>query len=319
MADIIEVTSPSDFKAKLYIARDTHQGSPARPTSHKFGGQMLGCHGAEAGLLRKTCRLLAHRLAKCYHILAQAAKHEVRAIDSPGWHNSRIEVHRLVAVAILPLVAEHKLAGLHQGFTGGSKRFGARVMRTHRLEFMQGAINKAKEILAEHPDYFMPQQFENPANPEIHRKTTAQEILQVVGTNLDALVVGIGTGGTATGTGEVIKQQIKHMKLFAVEPSDSPVLSGGKAGWHKIQGIGAGFIPEVLNRDVIDRILAIDYEDASSAAHRLAEQEGILCGISSGAILHASCIVAQELGRGTRLLAILPDTGERYLSTEWFS
>jgi len=199
------------------------------------------------------------------------------------------------------------------------RAFGARVMLTHRLEFMQGAINKAKEILAEHPDYFMPQQFENPANPEIHRKTTAQEILQVVGTNLDALVVGIGTGGTATGTGEVIKQQIKHMKLFAVEPSDSPVLSGGKAGWHKIQGIGAGFIPEVLNRDVIDRILAIDYEDASSAAHRLAEQEGILCGISSGAILHASCIVAQELGRGTRLLAILPDTGERYLSTEWFS
>ena len=199
------------------------------------------------------------------------------------------------------------------------RAYGARVILTHRLEFMQGAINKAKEILAEHPNYFMPQQFENPANPEVHRKTTAQEILQVVGTNLDALVVGIGTGGTATGTGEVVKQQIQHMKLCAVEPSDSPVLSGGKPGWHKIQGIGAGFIPEVLNRKVIDRIFAVDYEDASAAAHRLAEQEGILCGISSGAILHASCIVAQELGRGTRLLAILPDTGERYLSTEWFS
>ena len=199
------------------------------------------------------------------------------------------------------------------------RAYGARVILTHRLEFMQGAINKAKEILAEHPDYFMPQQFENPANPEIHRKTTAQEILEVVGTDLDALVVGIGTGGTATGTGEAIKQQIKHMKLFAVEPADSPVLSGGKPGWHKIQGIGAGFIPEVLNRGVIDRILTVEYADASAAAHRLAEEEGMLCGISSGAILHASCLVAQELGRGKRLLAILPDTGERYLSTEWFS
>jgi len=165
----------------------------------------------------------------------------------------------------------------------------------------------------------MPQQFRNPANPQIHRETTAQEILRVVGDKLDALVVGVGTGGTATGTGEAIKQKIEKMKLFAVEPADSPVLSGGKAGWHKIQGIGAGFIPEVLNRDVIDRVLTVTNEDAAAAAHRLAEQEGILCGISSGAILHASCIVAQELGRGKRVLAILPDTGERYVSTDWFS
>jgi cysteine synthase A len=199
------------------------------------------------------------------------------------------------------------------------RAYGARVILTHRLDFMEGAINKAQEILAEHPDYFMPQQFRNPANPEIHRETTAQEILHVVGGKLDALVVGVGTGGTATGTGEAIKQKIEKMKLFAVEPSDSPVLSGGKPGWHKIQGIGAGFIPEVLNRGVIDRVLTVTYEEASAAAHRLAEQEGILCGISSGAILHASCIVAQELGREKRVLAILPDTGERYLSTEWFS
>ena len=199
------------------------------------------------------------------------------------------------------------------------RAYGARVILTHRLEFMQGAINKAEEILAEHPDYFMPQQFRNPANPETHRETTAQEILRVVGDKLDALVVGVGTGGTATGTGEVIKQQIKTMRLFAVEPSDSPVLSGGKAGWHKIQGIGAGFVPEVLNRGIIDRVLTVTNEDAAAGAHRLAEQEGILCGISSGAILHASCVVAQELGRGKRLLAILPDTGERYGSNDWFS
>jgi cysteine synthase A len=199
------------------------------------------------------------------------------------------------------------------------RAYGARVILTHRLEFMQGAINKAEEILAEHPEYFMPQQFRNPANPEIHRETTAQEILGVVGDKLDALVVGVGTGGTATGTGEVLKQKIKTMRLFAVEPSDSPVLSGGTAGWHKIQGIGAGFVPEVLNRGIIDRVLTVTNEDAAAGAHRLAEQEGILCGISSGAILHASCVVAQELGRGKRVLAILPDTGERYVSNDWFS
>ncbi len=198
------------------------------------------------------------------------------------------------------------------------RAYGARVILTHRLEFMQGAINKALEILADHPDYFMPQQFRNPANPETHRDTTAREILRVVGNRLDALIVGVGTGGTATGTGEVIKQNIETIKLFAVEPTDSPVLSGGKPGWHKIQGIGAGFIPEVLNRNVIDRVLTVTNEDAAAAAHRLAEQEGILCGISSGAVLHAGCTVAKELGPGRRLLAILPDTGERYVS-EWFS
>jgi cysteine synthase len=199
------------------------------------------------------------------------------------------------------------------------RAYGARVVLTPRLEFMQGAINKAQEMLAEQPDYFMPQQFRNPANPKVHRETTAREILHLVGGKLDALVVGVGTGGTATGTGEALKQKIENMKLIAVEPADSPVLSGGKPGLHKIQGIGAGFVPEVLNRNVLDQIVTVSNEDAAAAAHRLAEQEGILCGISSGAILHASCIVAKELGPGKRLLAILPDTGERYLSTEWFS
>jgi cysteine synthase A len=198
------------------------------------------------------------------------------------------------------------------------RAYGARVILTHRSELMQGAINKAEEIIREHPDYFMPQQFRNPANPQIHRETTAQEILHLIGGKLDALVVGVGTGGTATGTGEILKAKIENMKLFVVEPADSPVLSGGKPGMHKIQGIGAGFVPEVLNRSVIDRVITVTDEDAASSAHRLAEDEGILCGISSGAIIHASCIAARELGPGKRLLAILPDTGERYLSTDWF-
>ncbi|HEY2383453.1 MAG TPA: pyridoxal-phosphate dependent enzyme, partial [Terriglobia bacterium] len=198
------------------------------------------------------------------------------------------------------------------------RAYGARVILTHRLELMQGAINKAEEILGEHPDYFMPRQFGNPANPQIHRETTAREILKVVDGRLDALVVGIGTGGTATGTGEILKQKIANLKLFVVEPADSPVLSGGKPGMHKIQGIGAGFVPEVLNKSLIDRIVTVTDEEAAAAAHRLAEAEGLLCGISSGAILHASCIAARELGPGKRVLAILPDTGERYLSTDWF-
>jgi len=199
------------------------------------------------------------------------------------------------------------------------RAYGAQVVLTPRAEAMQGAIDKAEELVRQHPDYFMPQQFRNPANPEVHRKTTAKEILDVLGEKLDALVVGLGTGGTATGTGEILKQKIKSLKVFAIEPAESPVFSGGKAGPHKIQGIGAGFIPEVFNRKVVDRFIPVSYDDARNAARRLAEQEGIPCGISSGAILHASCTVAQELGRGKRLLAILPDTGERYLSTELFS
>src|SRR5437588_9677882 len=199
------------------------------------------------------------------------------------------------------------------------RAYGAQVVLTPREQAMQGAIDKAEELVRQNPDYFMPQQFKNPANPEIHRKTTAREILEACGERLDALIVGVGTGGTATGTGEIVKQKIKSLKLFAVEPAESPVFSGGKAGPHKIQGIGAGFIPEIFNRKVVDRYIPVSYDDARSAARRLAEQEGILCGISSGAILHASCLVAPQFGRGKRVLAILPDTGERYLSTELWS
>jgi cysteine synthase len=199
------------------------------------------------------------------------------------------------------------------------RAYGAQVVLTPREQAMQGAIDKAEELLRENPGYFMPQQFKNSANPEVHRQTTAKEILDVCGEKLDAVVVGVGTGGTATGLGEVLKKNIKDLKLYAVEPADSPVFSGGKAGPHKIQGIGAGFIPEIFNKNVVDRFIPVSYDDARNAAQRLAEQEGILCGISSGAILHASCMVASELGHGKRLLAILPDTGERYLSTELWS
>jgi cysteine synthase len=199
------------------------------------------------------------------------------------------------------------------------KAYGAKVVLTPRAEAMQGAINKAEEIVRENPGYFMPQQFKNPANPDSHRATTAKEILEVMGDKLDALVIGVGTGGTATGAGEVLKQKIKSLKIFGVEPVESPVFSGGKPGPHKIQGIGAGFIPDVFKPGVVDRFIPVSYDDARISTRRLAEQEGILCGVSSGAILHASCLIAQELGRGKRLLAILPDTGERYLSTELFS
>ena len=199
------------------------------------------------------------------------------------------------------------------------RAYGAQVVLTPREQAMQGAIDKAEELVRQNPEYFMPQQFRNPANPEVHRRTTAKEILDACGEKLDALIVGVGTGGTATGTGEVLKQKIRSLKLFAVEPAESPVFSGGRAGPHKIQGIGAGFIPEIFNRKVVDRIIPVSYDDARNAARRLAEQEGILCGISSGAILHAGCMVAPELGRGKRVLAVLPDTGERYLSTELWS
>src|SRR5262245_38479047 len=170
------------------------------------------------------------------------------------------------------------------------RAYGAEVVLTPREQVMQGAIDAAEKILREHPDYFMPQQFRNPANPEMHRRTTAREILDVLGTRLDAFVCGIGTGGTATGVGEVLKQEIPGLRLYAVEPTDSAVLSGGKPGPHKIQGIGAGFVPQIFNRKIIDRVITVTYDEARSAARRLAGLEGILCGVSSGAILHAALI-----------------------------
>jgi cysteine synthase A len=199
------------------------------------------------------------------------------------------------------------------------RAYGAQIVLTPREQFMQGAIAAAEKIVRENPGYFMPQQFRNPSNPEAHRKTTAPEIVSVLGTRLDVLVVGIGTGGTVTGTGESLKKEIPGLQVYAVEPAESPFFSTGKAGPHRIQGIGAGFTPQIFNREVVDKIVTVTYEQARTASRRLADLEGILCGVSSGAILHAAMEAAQEAGRGKRLLAILPDTGERYLSTDLFT
>lgn len=198
------------------------------------------------------------------------------------------------------------------------KAYGAELILTPGVEGMAGAVRKAEELKREHPDYFIPQQFENPANPEVHRKTTAVEIYEQMDGHLDAFVAGVGTGGTITGVGEVLKERIPGVKIIAVEPAKSPVLSGGKPGPHGIQGIGAGFVPKVLDRDIIDTIVTVKDEDAMETARLMARQEGILVGISSGAAVFAALQQAKVLGRGHKVVAIAPDTGERYLSTALF-
>ncbi|WP_307893078.1 cysteine synthase A [Bacillus swezeyi] len=194
------------------------------------------------------------------------------------------------------------------------RAYGAELVLTPGAEGMKGAIKKAEE-LAEEKGYFMPQQFNNLANVEVHRRTTGQEIVQQFGDGLDAFVAGIGTGGTITGAGEVLKEKNPSIKIFAVEPTDSPVLSGGKPGPHKIQGIGAGFVPEILNTDIYDEIVKVKNEEAFEFARKAAREEGILGGISSGAAIYAAVQVAKKLGKGKKVLAVLPSNGERYLST----
>jgi cysteine synthase len=194
---------------------------------------------------------------------------------------------------------------------------GANLVLTPGPEGMPGAVCKAKELCDNDPKNFIPLQFDNPANPRVHSETTAREILADV-PDLDAFVSGVGTGGTITGVGSYIKSQGLRTKIIAVEPSGSPVLSGGKRGPHKIQGIGAGFIPSVLDMKVIDRIIQISDDDAIKHARRLAREEGILAGVSSGAALAAAVMIAKELGPGKKVLFIAPDTGERYLSTDLF-
>jgi cysteine synthase A len=197
--------------------------------------------------------------------------------------------------------------------------FGAELVLTPGSEGMPGALRKAEEIVASNRRAFMPQQFKNPANPMIHRKTTAEEIWRDTDGQVDILVSGVGTGGTITGVAEVIKKRKPEFKAIAVEPADSPVLSGGKPGPHKIQGIGAGFIPEVLRRDLIDEVIKVSNEDAGETARRLAKQEGILAGISSGAATWAALEVARRPeNKGALIVAVLPDTGERYLTTWLF-
>jgi cysteine synthase len=197
--------------------------------------------------------------------------------------------------------------------------FGAKLILTPAAEGMTGAVKRAEKLLAETPNAFMPQQFKNPANPAIHRETTAKEIWADTDGKVDILVAGVGTGGTITGCGEVLKRRNKKLKVVAVEPKDSPVLSGGKPGPHKIQGIGAGFVPDVLNRDIIDEIVGVANHDAMETARQLASREGILAGISSGAAMWAAIQLSQRPGnRGKTIVVILPDTGERYISTELF-
>jgi len=197
------------------------------------------------------------------------------------------------------------------------KSFGAEVVLTPGAEGMSGAIRKAEEIVTKNKA-FMPQQFNNPANPEAHRRTTAQEILEVLGDQIDAFVAGVGTGGTITGVGEVLKSKNPGIKVVAVEPAASPVLSGGQPGPHKIQGIGAGFVPAVLNLKIIDEIIKVTDNDAFQTARSLSRKEGLLVGISSGAAAYGALLIANKLGPNHKVVTILPDTGERYLSMEQF-
>jgi cysteine synthase A len=197
--------------------------------------------------------------------------------------------------------------------------FGAEIVLTPGSEGMKGAIKKAEEIVKNNCKAFMPQQFKNPANPEVHRKTTALEIWKDTDGKVDILVSGVGTGGTITGIAEVIKKRKPSFKAIAVEPTNSPVLSGGEPGSHKIQGIGAGFVPGVLNRDIIDEIIKVTNEEAMICARRLAKEEGIFAGISSGAAVWAAIEVAKRKENKNKLIVvILPDLGDRYLSTELF-
>jgi cysteine synthase len=199
------------------------------------------------------------------------------------------------------------------------KHLGAEIVLTAGSEGMMGAINKAREILSQTPAAFMPDQFSNPANPEIHRRTTAEEIWQDTAGGVDILVSGVGTGGTITGISEVIKERKTDFQAVAVEPSGSPVLSGGNAGTHKIQGIGAGFIPKVLNTAILDEIVTVRDEQAFETARSIAKMEGILCGISSGAAVWAALSIARRPeNKGKQIVVILPSTGERYLSTDLF-
>lgn len=198
---------------------------------------------------------------------------------------------------------------------------GAEVVLTPGAEGMKGAVSRAAKIAAEKPNaYFMPRQFDNPANPAVHRRTTAEEIWRDTDGAVDAIVAGVGTGGTITGIAEVIKARKPSFRAIAVEPAESPVLSGGQAGPHRIQGIGAGFVPGVLRTNLIDEVVRVTAEDAFAMARRLAAKEGILAGISSGAAVHAACEVARRPEyEGKVIVVILPDTGERYLSTDLFS
>ncbi len=198
------------------------------------------------------------------------------------------------------------------------RAYGAELVLTPGPRGMKGAMDVANDLAAKEKKVFMPGQFRNPANPDVHRKTTAPEIMKALGDVPDVFVAGVGTGGTITGVGEIFKKEKSSVRIVAVEPEESPVLSGGKPGPHRIQGIGAGFIPEILNRDIIDEIVRVDYEASKKMAQRLAQEEGILVGVSSGSAVKVSLEIAEKLGKGKRVVTVLPSHGERYLSTGLF-
>jgi cysteine synthase A len=202
------------------------------------------------------------------------------------------------------------------------RAYGAELVLTPGSEGMNGSVKKAEEIAKENPSYFLPQQFKNQANVKVHRETTGPEIVEAINSldgKLDAFISGIGTGGTISGAGEVLKKNFPNIKIYAVEPAASPLLSGGGPGPHKIQGIGANFIPEILNREIYDHVLTVENEEAFETARAVAKKEGLLVGISSGAAIFAALKVAKELGEGKRVVAIVPSNGERYLSTPLFN
>lgn len=202
------------------------------------------------------------------------------------------------------------------------RAYGAQLVLTPGPEGMKGAIKRAEELLAENPSYFMPQQFNNINNVEIHRLTTGPEIVEAIESHdgkLDAFISGIGTGGTITGAGQVLRERFPNIHIVAVEPAASPVLSGGKPGPHKIQGIGAGFVPSILNTEIYNEVVTVENDDAFATSRRVAKEEGILGGISSGAAIFAALQVAKKLGKGKRVVAIVPSNGERYLSTPLYN
>jgi cysteine synthase A len=228
-----------------------------------------------------------------------------------------------IALALVCAARDYRLIltlpeGMSRERSALLRTYGAEVHETPSLGGMHEAVQLAEELVREH-DAFMPQQFSNPANPEIHRRTTAEEIWRDLDGQVDAFVSGVGTGGTITGVGQVLKERRPEVQVFGVEPSASPVLSGGEAGPHKIQGIGAGFVPEVLDRSVIDEVIGVDDEDALNTARETAQREGLLVGISAGAAIHAALEVAGREGmEGKRVVVMVPDSGERYMSLPFF-
>jgi cysteine synthase len=229
-----------------------------------------------------------------------------------------------IALALVCAARDYRLIltlpeGMSRERSALLRTYGAEVHETPSLGGMHEAVQLAEDLVREH-DAFMPQQFSNPANPEIHRRTTAEEIWRDLDGQVDAFVSGVGTGGTITGVGQVLKERRPEIQVFGVEPSASPVLSGGDAGPHKIQGIGAGFVPEVLDRSVIDEVIGVDDEDALRTAREAAQREGLLVGISAGAAIHAALEVAGREGMaGKRVVVVVPDSGERYMSLPFFA